>query len=287
MSIAISFFFFVRTRQPGGEAARAATGPHAWLNYSPAVEDQPFNAYFEAQPEPVLWTVTAQNLPEHARNLIHTDAGAQAAGFPRALVAGVTTYAYLTHPIVAAWGIDWLRGGGGEVRFRRPVFDQDALRCSPAANGDAVVVQALTDEPDQPRAVFRAARDGGAATAMRPGERLTSKRLHLDGEWGADYGSRAGDHFALFEELGIVHPAVWPALANHMVYAEVARGSWIHTRSIVRHHATAAAGSFADVHAVVVRRFESHGERAILDVHIEVDGVLVATLEHEAIVALP
>jgi len=51
---------------------------------------------------PTSWTVTAQNLAEHARNPIHTDAGAQAAGFPRALVAGVTTYAYLTHPIAAA-----------------------------------------------------------------------------------------------------------------------------------------------------------------------------------------
>jgi hypothetical protein len=39
--------------------------------------------------------------------------------------------------------------------------------------------------------------------------------------------------------------------------------------------------------SVVVRRFESHGERAILDVHIEVAGTVVASLEHEAIVALP
>jgi hypothetical protein len=38
---------------------------------------------------------------------------------------------------------------------------------------------------------------------------------------------------------------------------------------------------------VVVRRFEAHGERAVLDVRIEVDGTVVATLEHEAIVALP
>ena len=216
-----------------------------------------------------------------------TDVGAQAAGFQRALVAGVTTYAYLTHPIVVAWGIDWLQDGGGEVRFRRPVFDQDTLRCSPTPDGDAVIVQALTDEPDQPRAVFRAVRNGGAPTAMRAGERLTSKRLHLAGEWGSDYGSRAGDDFALFEERGLVHPAVWPALANHIVHTQVARGSWVHTRSIVRHHATAAADSLADVHAVVVKRFESHGERAILDVHIEIEGVLVATLEHEAIVALP
>ena len=111
--------------------------------------------------------------------------------------------------------------------------------------------------------------------------------MPLTGEWGADYGLRAGDDFALFEERGLVHPAVWPALANHVVHTLVARDSWIHTRSVIRHHSTAAAGRIANVSAVVVRRFQSHGERAILDVHIEVDGVLVATLEHEAIVALP
>ena len=78
---------------------------------------------------PEAWTVTARNLPEHARNAIHTDAGAQAAGFPRALVAGVTTYAYLTHPLAAGWGLAWLSGGGGEVRFRSPVFEHDDVRC--------------------------------------------------------------------------------------------------------------------------------------------------------------
>jgi hypothetical protein len=39
--------------------------------------------------------------------------------------------------------------------------------------------------------------------------------------------------------------------------------------------------------SVVVKRFESHGERAVLDVHIVVDDQVVASLEHEAIVALP
>jgi hypothetical protein len=55
----------------------------------------------------------------------------------------------------------------------------------------------------------------------------------------------------------------------------------------VRHHALAAAGSVAHVHAVVVRRFQSHGERAVLDVRIDVEGRTVASLEHEAIIALP
>ena len=112
--------------------------------------------------QPVEWSIKAQNLPEHARNPIHTDAGAQAAGFPRALVAGVTTYAYMTHPLIVAWGEDWLARGGGEIRFRRPVFDHDVLRCVPNVDGDAVLIQAITSEPEQPRAIFRAVRDGGA-----------------------------------------------------------------------------------------------------------------------------
>jgi hypothetical protein len=42
------------------------------------------------------------------------------------------------------------------------------------------------------------------------------------------------------------------------------------------------------VHATVIDRFQRRsGERAIVDVAIEVDGNLVATLEHEAIITLP
>lgn len=234
------------------------------------------------------WTVTARNLEHHARNPIHTDEGAQAQGFPRALVAGVTTYAYLTHPIVAAWGEPWLTGGGGELRLRRPVFDQDLVVCRPSPDVEdpaVVVVDAITTEAE-PRAVFRAVADGGAPADMRDGEVLASRQIVLTGELGSDYGWDAGDTLSLYREQGIVHPAVWPAIANAVVHADVARGSWIHMRSIIRHHAAAPAGATADVHAVVVRRYQRGGERAVLDVRIEIDGRAVATLEHEAIVDL-
>ena len=57
-------------------------------------------------------------------------------------------------------------------------------------------------------------------------------------------------------------------------------------RSIIRHHATAPVGVTAELRSVVVKRFESRGERAVLDVHIVVNDQVVASLEHEAIVAL-
>lgn len=239
------------------------------------------------RPQIVEWSIVAQNLPEHARNPIHTDAGAQAAGFPRALVAGVTTYAYMTHPLIVAWGEDWLARGGGEIRFRRPVFDHDVLRCVPVVDGDAVLVQAVTSEPEQPRAIFRAVRDGGVVQPLRDGEVLSSKEFQLIDTFSCDYGSRAGDDLPFFADRGLVHPAVWPALANDIVYNYVARGSWVHMRSIIRHHATAPVGATAELRSVVVKRFESHGERAVLDVHVVVNNQVVASLEHEAIVALP
>jgi hypothetical protein len=94
---------------------------------------------------------------------------------------------------------------------------------------------------------------------MRTGEALERRTIVLDGEWGSDYGARAGDDLALYSREGLVHPAVWPALANHVVHTQVARGPWIHLRSIVRHHALVAAGSTSEVHAVVVRRYERGG----------------------------
>jgi acyl dehydratase len=239
--------------------------------------------------DPVVasWSVRARNLPEHAGNSIHTDEGARAAGFPSALVAGVTTYAYLTHPIVAAWGLDWVATGGAEVRFDAPVFAGDELRCTPITGPDSVVVQAEVGSDRAPRAALRATRLAAPCGPARSGEVLAPRRVELAGQWGADYGERAGDDLAVYTREGVVHPAVWPALANHLVAAELVRGSWIHVRSLIRHQSLAAAGSTAEIAGLVVDRFHRRtGERAIVEVTITVDGRPVASLEHEAIIAL-
>ena len=241
----------------------------------------------DSKNRPEEWSIVAQNLPEHARNPIHTDAGAQAAGFPRALVAGVTTYAYMTHPVVDAWGVDWLQHGGGEFRFRKPVFDHDVVMCKPTPEVDGVRIDVITSESVEPRAFFHAVRNAGSVQPLRDGEKLKKSTYVLGDSFGSDYGARAGDDFAIYRDTGIIHPAVWPALANDVVYNQVARGSWIHMRSIVRHHGIARDGAIAELDAVVVRRFEAHGERAIIDIHISVEGEVVASLEHEAIAALP
>ena len=232
------------------------------------------------------WSVRARNLPEHSTNAIHTDEGGRAAGFAGALVGGVTTYAYLTHPIVVAWGLDWVGRGAAEVRFDHPVFDDDEIVCTPVADDRTVVASALVG--GESRATLRATGDAGPPRAARTGTPLPSRDIVLSDRYGADYGARIGDDLDVYTTEGVVHPAVWPALANAVFADHLARGPWIHLRSSIRHHGLAAAGAVATVHATVIDRFRRRsGERAIVDVVIEVDGNPVATLEHEAIITLP
>lgn len=244
--------------------------------------------------DPAIWTtfrVRAVNAASHADNPIHTDAGARAAGFPSALVAGVTTYAYLTHPLMEGWGRAWLERGRTSVRFRAPVFAGDEVVCTPTPQGAETVVRASVGDDDHARveAVASLADPSSAREApdLRAGEMLRPTPLLLEGIRGDRYGEEVGDSYDVFTRLGIVHPAVWPSLANHVVHRQVARGQWIHTRSLVRHHAVVPVGTEVEVRASVIERFERGGERAVLDVRIDADDGPVASLEHEAIVALP
>lgn len=231
------------------------------------------------------WSVTATNLPEHARNPIHTDAGAQAAGFPRALVAGVTTYAYLTHPVVVGWGVAWLTDGGGEVRFHAPVFDGDLVHCTPVIDDASTRIEAWAGNGG-PRATLTVWEQAPPAAPLRAGDELAPVEVSLTGGLDHSYGSRAGDDLDVYERKQIVHPAVWPALANHVVHTQLAEGPWIHVRSRIEHHALAPTGVSARVTSRVIDRFHRRAERAVLDMRIAVGDVIVASLEHEAIVRL-
>jgi MaoC like domain len=236
------------------------------------------------------WSITARNLPEHASNPIHTDAGAQAAGFERALVAGVTSYAYCLHPVLEHFGLAFAESGEAEVRFRSPVFDGDLLHCPVEqiadTSGEGVTVSASAKRADSPLLSVNAWKTSrkDRSVAPRPGERLEAMVVRLEGEYSSRYAVLAGDDYSID---GFVHPAVWLALANYVFHRQLARGSWIHTRSIVSHHALVADGAEASIATTVVERFvRSGGERAIADVVIEVDNNIVATIEHEAIIDL-
>lgn len=230
------------------------------------------------------WSTTAINLPDHADNLIHTDAGAQAAGFDRALVAGTTIYAYMTHPVVAGWGAEWLSSGGGELRLRRPVFDHDLVDCLVSA-GESGPVVAATVEGDA-RASFEAWPQP-EVPKVRDGEPLKVFEVTLS-ETHLDYGMRCGDDLSLYAERQIAHPVTWPNLANSVFIDNLVTGPWIHVRSRIYHEGLATLGSQIRIESNLIDRFESRaGERALVDMRLFADDTPVATIEHEAIIVLP
>ena len=81
--------------------------------------------------EPASWGAIAYNHANEAENKIHSDEVARRYGFRGGLVPGISVYAYLVHPAVVAWGIDWLRRGASSVLLRKPLYDGSAFRVEP------------------------------------------------------------------------------------------------------------------------------------------------------------
>lgn len=69
------------------------------------------------------WSNHAFNQVPDSQNRIHSDAMAESYGYTGALVPGVTVSAYLLHPAVLAWGMDWLGRGHAHVTIKSPLYD--------------------------------------------------------------------------------------------------------------------------------------------------------------------
>jgi acyl dehydratase len=252
----------------------------------------------------MTWEVVARNGPAHAANPIHTDAGARAAGFPAALVAGVTVHAWLTHPVVEHWGDDWLRRGGGEVRFRQPVFDGDhVLVPMRSGEGGARVVEAVV--AGDPRASLVATPPSTVpapdllpriprhdpfppdADVLAAVTDLGTIDQTVEGDWGAGYPADVGDDLARYADGDIVHPGVWIEVTHRALTRNIALPAWVHTRSHYQFFfdSILSPGAAVEVRSRLVEtRVRKGRDEVRLDVQIVHDGRVVVAVDHEAIV---
>ena len=225
------------------------------------------------------WSIAAVNLPEHADNPVHTVEGGLDAGYDGAVVAGTTVFAYLTRPVAAAWGRAWVVGGGYEVWFQGPVLADERVV---VAGGSDKVVASVGERVCARLVPERAAETPSEAS----GKRLEPLVVELDDRW-VGYAARAGEDLELYAEQQLVHPVVWPSLANRVFATQLVNGAWVHTRSRVRHLGAAAPGDAVVIESWEVDRFSTRaGERAVVDLRMTVDGRPVCAVEHEAIVRL-
>ncbi len=229
------------------------------------------------------WSINAVNLPEHGDNPVHTVEGGLAAGFGGAVVAGTTIAAYMTRPVAAAWGVEWLSSGGYDVAFRGPVLADEPLTVGPeqSVTEDRIVARAGERE-----CAWLAPTMNPAPFPSAEGRRLEPSVYELGERW-TGYAARAGEDLPLYVTENIVHPVVWITLANRVFVEQMIDGAWVHTRSRVAHRATAAPNEVVIIEACEIDRFETRsGERAVVQMTMSVDGGTVAEVEHEALVRL-
>ena len=89
------------------------------------------------------WAATAFNQVPHSANEIHGDKVAKDFGFKGGLVPGVTVSAYLAHPAVETWGMDFLGRGHLHVRVNSPLYDGEAFEVDVSDETDSSYTASL------------------------------------------------------------------------------------------------------------------------------------------------
>src|SRR5262249_11644511 len=83
-----------------------------------------------------IYKVRAHNSSTASENRMHSDDVARRYGFQGGLVPGVSVFAYVTRPVVACYGAEWLARGWAEVSFAKPAYEGELLTVSPAGGED-------------------------------------------------------------------------------------------------------------------------------------------------------
>jgi acyl dehydratase len=249
----------------------------------------------EALPD---YRVKARNTSSHSENKIHDDDVARRYGFRGALVPGVTVYAYLTEPLVAAFGSAWLERGTAAVRFHKPVLDSEELHVTGGVTArapggaTATVTGATAAEPQA--ATLSASLPAGSPTPVNlalyrqrplPEPRPDVTREHLlaldglgtpvnrfDEAAAAEWLERVTDPLPIYRGRdGWVHPAFFLDQANKALRQNVRLGPWIHAGSVIRHLGGARVGETLATRGRVRSVFEKKGRE-----FVELDLVIVA-----------
>ena len=242
--------------------------------------------------------VKARNTSAHSENKIHDDTVARQYGFRGGLVPGVTVYAYLTEPLVAAFGAAWLQRGTASVRFHKPVFDGEELTVAgdvtardprgasmTITGATAATPAAATLEATLPAGSPTPVNVALYRTAPLPDSRPEATRAHLgaletlgspvnvyDEARAGEWLDKVDDPLPLYRGRdGWVHPAYFLDQANKALSLNVRLGPWIHAGSVVRHLGGARVGETLTTRGRVRSLFEKKGRE-----FVELDLVIVA-----------
>ena len=242
------------------------------------------------------WRASPRNLSQEG---IHDDETARRLGFAGGFVPGVALYSHVAAALLGQ-GLDWLREGSVEYRFRRPVYDAEDVRFAIDAEAPAFTITSLDGGevrasgrlslPDPPPAVPRKPAVMPRRVPLGSPDQIgVPLRIEsfADPIRATAAAGLSGD-FSWQEEGRALYPvSLWlnpiALLREHFDSAVP-----IHYGGRVWHHSPVYVGE------TVVKRghitgFEEHRGNKIVNFVVAIetaDGRPVATVEHQSVYAL-
>jgi hypothetical protein len=260
--------------------------------------------------------VSAPAPTEPHENKIHEDDLARQYGFKGGLVPGVTVYAWMTHPVVEALGVEWLERGEFQARFAKPIYYEEpaTIRARVSARtDDSVTIEVAAHNSvgevcgTATMTLDRGLRSsppaiGGFAVAPVPAERPRVTRAHfeslkvlgtpeldLTAKAAADFVARFGETLAIYAGTGApAHPGIHLDLSNRALDRNVRMSPWIHVGSRGHHFGVARVGDRLEMRGRVEKLFEKKGHEFVeADLLLVAGGTrAIASIRHTAIYLL-
>ena len=257
------------------------------------------------------YIVRAHNSSTASENRMHSDDVARRYGFEGGLVPGVTVFAYMTRPVVAHYGADWLARGWAEVTLVKPAYESDLLTVAPAAasdrsTGDSALI--CTNEagvelarmqaglPSVPAGIDpRAGIAPAPPIAERPeatwdlmtiGEPFPALHWQPSAQDNAAWCEDVHDDLSLYREGAAppLHPGFVLRQANLVLRNRFLLPAWIHAASRITFHRVLRAGTAYEVRAIPEETWVRKGHEFVrLYVVIRGGGDVAAEIVHTAI----
>ena len=238
---------------------------------------------------PRSYSALAFNPVPESENRIHSDDVALRFGFQGGLVPGVVVSAYLMHPAVEAWGLDWLERGRAEAVVERPVYDGEAFEVVLDETSEEAYSARLTGTSGDVRARSTVALPAKAPDppVMRGDARIshgherpqasreTFERLRDVGlgavraRWPeAEITTYLKDPAQMPRILrptadGYANPAFVLGMTNWALAANVRMSPWLHLQTEHQNHAAIPPGSELVVEQRVADLFEKKGHEFV------------------------
>ena len=240
-------------------------------------------------PVPQSFSAYAYNPVPQSENKIHSDEVARRFGFHGGLVPGVVVSAYLMHPAVVSWGIDWLSCGRAEVVVEQPLYDGEGFDVIVEDAGEKGYEARLLGAAGDLRARASVAlpREAPEAPTYRGDTRISSghvrplasralfERLQSEGlgavrvRWPeaeiTTYMKDPADMPGLLqtEAEGYANPAFVLGTSNWALAANVRMSPWLHLQTEHQNFAAIPPGSELVVEQRIADLFEKKGHEFV------------------------